>query len=234
MPRLSSAHLLNLWERGRNRHPVDRALLALGAAFPEQSFDELADLPVGRRDAALLELRCETFGPRVEGYTDCPGCGAQLEFEVDGASLAEGMHLPAPEESVIVAGAHFRLPTSRDLARIAGVSDEQAAARQLFDLCRVRGDEDAGVDVRLVEVEACMAEADPAANATFALTCEACGHHWEQVFDIAEFLWEEIEARAKRLLRDVHVLARTYAWPEQDILAMSDARRETYLEMVPA
>jgi hypothetical protein len=52
------------------------------------------------------------------------------------------------------------------------------------------------------------------------------------MFDIGAFLWEEIAAQARRLLREVHTLARAYGWREADILVMSAARRQAYLEMV--
>jgi len=52
------------------------------------------------------------------------------------------------------------------------------------------------------------------------------------MFDIVSFFWSEICVQAKRLLREVHILARAYGWREADILSMSAARRQLYLEMV--
>ena len=65
-----------------------------------------------------------------------------------------------------------------------------------------------------------------------ALACPACGHRWQSVFDIAAFLWREIDAWAQRTLRDVHALARGYGWHESDILALTATRRQIYLEMI--
>jgi hypothetical protein len=36
------------------------------------------------------------------------------------------------------------------------------------------------------------------------------------------------------VLREVHILASAYGWREDDILAMSPARRRIYLEMLRA
>ena len=66
----------------------------------------------------------------------------------------------------------------------------------------------------------------------FSLTCQGCGHEWAAVFDIVTFFWAELVAQAKRLLREVHQLARAYGWRESEILAMSSQRRHTYLELV--
>ena len=71
-----------------------------------------------------------------------------------------------------------------------------------------------------------MEECDPLAEIRIDLDCPACGYHWQILFDIASYFWTEISAQAKRLLRDVHTLARAYGWREADILAMSGVRRQ--------
>jgi hypothetical protein len=52
-------------------------------------------------------------------------------------------------------------------------------------------------------------------------------------FDIEEYFWVEVAARAMRILREIHILARAYGWREADILAMSTRRRQAYLELAP-
>jgi hypothetical protein len=52
------------------------------------------------------------------------------------------------------------------------------------------------------------------------------------LFDIATFFWAEVSAHARRLIRDVHALARAYGWREVEILSMSGWRRERYLEQL--
>jgi hypothetical protein len=77
-----------------------------------------------------------------------------------------------------------------------------------------------------------IGRADPDADISLDLSCPACDHRWQIAFDIVTFFWAEINSLAKRLLREVHTLARAYGWREADILAMSAARRQAYLEMV--
>ncbi|KXK07641.1 MAG: hypothetical protein UZ03_NOB001000184 [Nitrospira sp. OLB3] len=79
---LPSATVLDLWEQGVNRHPLDRALLLLQYACPEESFESLCDWSVGARDARLLALRRATFGDRIESYAECPDCRSGLEFDL--------------------------------------------------------------------------------------------------------------------------------------------------------
>jgi hypothetical protein len=77
-----------------------------------------------------------------------------------------------------------------------------------------------------------MEQADPQANIRLSLTCPACSHQWHGTFDIVTYFWNEINAWAQGVLRDVHMLAATYGWRESDILALSPWRRQFYLEMV--
>jgi hypothetical protein len=230
---LSAAELLDLWERGRGRHPLDRALLVLGTAFPDVPYDRLAELPIGRRDAALLERRLATFGARLQGDIDCSACSERLAFTLD----ARALRLPAAGEGpVIAAGLSFRLPTSRDLAQAIDEPDPERVARRLAELCLLPAEGQAvrreWPEALLAEVESRMAEADPQADVELALACEACGHAWNAALDIGGLFWEELEARALRLLHDVHLLARAYGWSEQEVLALSEARRAAYIGMV--
>ncbi|MGA9994024.1 MAG: hypothetical protein WBP93_01360, partial [Pyrinomonadaceae bacterium] len=76
-----------------------------------------------------------------------------------------------------------------------------------------------------------MADVDPQADVRLALICASCAKSWEEIFDINSFFWTEISAWAKRILADVHTLARAYGWRERDILELSAWRREFYLSM---
>jgi hypothetical protein len=84
----------------------------------------------------------------------------------------------------------------------------------------------------LNKLAARMAECDPRAEALLALRCPVCGHTWQTIFDIVTFLWHEISTSAKRLLMEVHALASAYKWSEADILSISPARRQFYLNTV--
>jgi hypothetical protein len=77
-----------------------------------------------------------------------------------------------------------------------------------------------------------MARRDPQADVELALACPGCGQQWTVIFDVELFLWTKIDARSRRLLREVNVLAQAYGWREADILDMSATRRQAYLELV--
>jgi len=233
----SEAQLLALWEQGLRRHPLDRALLLCAWARPEVPGPRLAELPLGAVNAALLRLREACFGRHIEAYVDCPRCGERLEVLLDAGELLAGAAASDSREELELAGLRFRVPCSRDLAAVAGtVLDTEAAAHRLLELCclearNLPSDRLAGL---LTEVETGLAALDPAADITLALACDSCSHGWVADFDIGALLWEEIEARARSRLAEIHGLARSYGWTEPEILALSPERRAAYRELAGA
>ena len=240
---LSAHTLLRAWEIGQQQHPLERALTLLRFAFPEKSVAELTSFSIGRRDAYLLTLRELTFGPKLNGCADCPQCGDRLEFDCNVADirLINPDEAVAPEYPLAVAGFEltFRLPNSQDLAAIVRLKDLGAANSLLVKRCLLQASRD-GVSIPHSELPPAVvaqlaeqiAECDPQAEVLLSLSCPACSHSWQSLFDIVDFFWTELSAQAKRLLREVHVLARFYGWREADILSMSAVRRQLYLELM--
>ncbi|MEU9120275.1 hypothetical protein AB0C96_10500 [Streptomyces sp. NPDC048506] len=74
-------------------------------------------------------------------------------------------------------------------------------------------------------------EADPAAELTLHIACPECGATTPAELDIAAYLWTELDAWARDVLLDVHLLASAYGWSEPQILALSPLRRRYYLEL---
>ena len=239
MRALTAEDILRAWELGQGRRLIDQGLLLLALAVPEVSMTELSHLPVGQRNAQLLALRQSTLGAMAECLAVCPHCGASLEFSLDTANLATAH--PVPRECQLVSGDYevgFRLPNSLDLAAIAGCDDMSTARLMLIERCVLQaacGSEAvAAQDLPenvVLALAAAMLEIDPDAELGLELDCSDCGHTWTTVFDVASFFWTEIKAQAKRLMRDVHTLARAYGWREADILALSATRRKFYLEL---
>jgi len=235
MRTFSNSEILEIWERGVGWHPLDRGLLALSRAL-SSPIESLADWPLGRRNRSLFELHCLCFGPRLESWVSCAGCGQKLEFEVDARELIAldpyEQSLPA---TVAVGDDCFRLPASRDLAQVALADDDNTATIRLLERCRVTGPEPPVCSEAMLEQAGeKMASADPLAEVRLALHCPACDREWDEALDIAAFVWAEIDARARRLLCDVHALASAYGWTESEALALTPARRAMYLEMVQA
>lgn len=244
MQGLTARQLLEVWEQGEARHPLDRALMILSAGTGTQTaataWDGLADLSIGERNRRLLELRAATFGSTIAVATACPACGAPLEFTIDSHLLLDAAPPADAPPPHLQAGSHdlvLRLPTSRDLAGLTQAVDGVADPREMLARGCMVGKMPQAEGMRLPDdllqaISTLLAEADPLADILFALSCPKCEQQSQQPLDIAAFFWAEIVAQSRRLLAEVDVLARVYHWPEADILALEPRRRQAYLERV--
>ena len=237
----SAAQLLELWEVGTGSGPVQRALLLLAAAWPERPLAGLAAEPIGWCDGQLLTLRRHLFGDPIEAVVDCPQCGTRLELSLRGSDFLVTGGSPAAPPVLERDGycIQLRLPTTLDLLELPGGMTQEAARALLLARCIVEARSGAtnvaaeALPPTVVEAAVqAIAAADPQAELWLALQCPECGHPWQALFDIASFLWRELEAWAQRTLYAIDRLARAYGWSEAEILALSARRRQTYLEMV--
>lgn len=231
----AQSELLEIWERGAGEGVIGRALALVSGAATGISGDDVARMPVGRRDAALIELRQRLFGDRFTGITSCPSCGEEIELTFEASEVRR--EAARIETATVVAGAYeidVRLPSSADLAAIEPLRDLAAARSALLERCITRAP--LPLDAMPPEVVDAiverMSELDPQADVSFDVDCPSCAHAWREQFDVVTFLWTELSAWARRLLADVHTLASAYGWSERDILALSPVRRAAYIEML--
>ena len=241
MRALSAADLLTVWEHGLSQSTAQRALSLLALACADTPVERLAEFSIGQRDAQLLALREQTFGPQLASVATCPACGVRVEFSFNASDIS----LPRGEDSNLLKltegdyEVQFRPPNSLDLATldpaIEGETNRQLLLQRCVVTARCNTDEIAAsqlpAEVTAALVQA-MAGTQPEADVHFALTCPQCRHAWETPLDIVSYFWTEIRAWAGRLLREVHALATAYGWRETEVLALSPCRRQAYLEMI--
>jgi T4 bacteriophage base plate protein len=246
---LSDQQILQVWERGQQQHPLDRALTLLTFALPEQSWETLSHLSIGQRDALLLHLRQQMLGDDMESFANCPHCGESVEFTLKATELRvmELVIAPLASQTLTVADYDlmFTLPSSQDLAAVVGCENLLAAQSVLTQRC-IQQISREGVAIfpesvpeevwqQLTQQMAQqMAAIDPQAEILLDLNCPACHLNWQVLFDIVAFFWTELGVQAKQIMQEVHTLARSYGWREGDILAMSPTRRQYYLGLVEA
>jgi hypothetical protein len=242
MRRLSSLEILDVWERGKAASSVQRAMLILVKALQDRSFEDLSRMHIGERDALLLDLYEMAFGPMLECETTCPGCSEKLELNMRTNELrAPNPNLFQISAKLCLDGydVSFRLPNSYDLNAASFCTDLASAKQVLIERCILKVHKD-GKDYRASElpdavidaISGRMEEMDPQANIQIGLICPSCRLRWSIPFDVLPLLWSEVDAWAKRTLREVHLLASTYGWSETEILEISRLRRQAYLGMI--
>ena len=236
----SASDLLDVWEAGQALSPVQRALALVMMALPDMSPQAAAEMSIGRRDAQLLSLREQLFGPGIVALARCPGCGERFELSLTVADV----RVEQPRDGLFDIqrdgyAVRARAANSLDVMDAHSVRDATVLARVVIAGCTIEARHGDRVvpahelpDGVVEAVAERMSEADPQADVNVALQCPVCGHEWQAMFDVAAFLWREIDVWAKRSLDEVHALAYAYGWSEADILAMSAPRRRRYVSMI--
>lgn len=233
-----AAGLLAAWEAGLGEAPVGRALLLHRTARPDLDTGRLPQLPVGEREADLFALRRALFGERMQVRLECAACGADMEFELDAGELAGS--LGSSQDSVVRVqqdgwDVEFRLPGIADLHAAARAADPRTALLARCLVSAVHDGTAAAAGELPVPVQRRIAEAveaaDPGADLVIDVACPDCGEATRAELDIASYLWTELDAWARDVLLDVHLLATAYGWSEPEILALSPTRRRYYLEL---
>jgi len=227
--------LLSLWEQALPlAAPAREALLAR---------DSVAAAPptIGAQRLRLLERLSEGLGQRASLRSRCPACGDDAGFDIDLRELAARLTADDGRLHTLLHGAWqivFRLPSPDDLIAAADAAD---FVQHLLVCCVQSASLDArgqGIEELPQAVLEALSDAmdalDPAASLAFDLDCPACGHAWSAPFDPAAALWSRLQEDAERLLVDIDTLAQRHGWTEAEILALSPARREAYLQLARA
>lgn len=237
MPALTDGELLDTWERSSGLGHAMRAATWASALSTDLTMESAFGMPIGRRDASLIGIRRELFGASLAATVRCPRCHETVEFDLDLRAILPDASA-APSELVDVAVDDWRvvarLPTSADLVAIA--SDPTPLS--LLERCTARVERGGQPHsfrplppAVIAAVEEALAAADPAADIALTLDCAACGNTWDEAFDIVAFLGAELDAWARGTLREIAALGRAYGWTERDSLALTSARRRTYIEL---
>jgi len=117
---LKTHELLSAWEQGLNQPLLQRVLIILAAAYPDESPESLVALSIGQRDRRLLQLRAYLFGPDLLNTSDCPQCEQKIEWQNKVLDFLE-----PPQQEILQGGEYhfdtkgyslrFRLPNSLDI-----------------------------------------------------------------------------------------------------------------------
>jgi hypothetical protein len=219
-------------------------------------------LLVGDREYLLVRLRQMAFGHKVEAVWNCANAHCQKPMDisfslaelpierkavaarffthkfsfVDSGGAVEAPGLDGCEVK-------FRLPTGADQEALAAIfhSDPAAAVYQLLARCLQSGSGSRSLDVAEVaqwpaaarhELYEAMGRLAPQVAIELDLTCPECRTSFVADFDCATFFLAEMTANARRLEREVHLLARHYHWSEQEILSLTRKKRRRYIELL--
>ena len=237
----TETQLLELLDYGEDLPPSARAvLLAHASTGSEHAANDVASLPVGARDRLILLYRAQLFGARMDGRDRCPQCGETVTFVLDSQELAASGSV-SQQRTVVHCNGYTvtcRPPCSTDVLAAEQASTAQEARRVLLAATVLHAQQHArAVDPAELPGEVinaigrALAEADQLAEISFGLSCDTCGATWDTLFDVADFVWQELRDWGRRLQLDVHQLGTAYGWSEAETLAVPARRRAVYLKL---
>jgi len=215
----------------------------LRASYPKICANDLDAMAIGEWNCALLRFRAAQFGTGLQIFDRCPHCEGSVEFAIEIDEILPGAD-PLPDERGFSTGdwnVRFRLLTGGDWIHSfeRGGSETIEAGKRLLGraLLQVRHGMNDVMPEEMPDgaweaLADALVEADSASEILFHLRCPSCGEEWDSPLEPAEFLWREINAVCRRLLRQIHVLASAYGWNESEILGLSHERRANYLRLI--
>ncbi len=242
MVSLPAQKILATWEQWGSFSDQSKTLALLGLVSPASSPEALSQLNLGERNHRLLELHKSLIGPTLQAYAECTECGEalDLDFAIDALGFCAIHDIPETHSIVVKElNVQLRLPNGEDLMALATVDNIEQGRLLLFSRCILNLSRNGTVitvselsDDELDQLEHAIAKLDPRMEILFDLQCPECAHSWQSPLEISTYVWHEYDVYVRQLLENVHVLASHYGWSEEAILAMSQQRRQFYLDRV--
>ena len=217
-------------------------------------------LLIADRQYLLLKLREATVGEQVQATVQCPWaeCGKKvdIDFSLADIPVQESQDKGplytlelSPEAAVRSESGElyreiiFRLPCGEDQEQLAPLLDQNDAGTLalLLGRCirRIGPVSDPGPELihRLpplarLEIERQMETVSPQVNLTLDTNCPECGREFVLPFDLAEFVFTELQTSREALYREVHCLAYHYHWSEHEIMSLPRTKRRHYITLL--
>jgi hypothetical protein len=221
---------------------VERALVVLPRLALFETEARWEALTVTDFEFGLLVLRRFLLGDRVSCDFRCASCGERMEVEFSIQAFLSDIEPKMPRGIRandsrpgwylvdVAAQTSFRLIEVRDQESVLGQRD---AARLLTKLCIEPHDGDArGLARRLTRVVRAMEAMAPAISRPVAGVCAACDAPVTMPLHVPRLVMDELRMAASGVHQQTHAIAEAYHWNEASILAMPQARRQAYVEMI--
>jgi hypothetical protein len=197
-----------------------------------------AGLPAADAGALSLLIRRAWIGDHVRTEDICPQPGCGERFDV-GFALDPYLAHHRPRRPRGVAGpsddgwyslartnVRFRIPTVEDVM-VASVADQPGAA--LASSCVVPSVVSAAMTRR---VDRALSALAPSLEGLVGGNCPSCGTALQLRFDPLAYTLAELRDAFRGVYEEAHLLASTYGWAEERILAMPRSRRSRYVSLI--
>ncbi|MEM9139532.1 MAG: hypothetical protein AAGB15_06840 [Pseudomonadota bacterium] len=181
-------------------------------------------LTVGDRDRVLAGLYGDLYGWDVLADARCSGCQARYELRF---SLKDLLASRQPDGSA--SGKAPSVPVDAARVRLPLVEDLEGGAEDLIARLTVEGE-----PPQADAAEAALEAADPALELDLNGTCPECDAKQAVPFSMSGFLGAALARDQRFLMREVHLIARSYGWSLESILGLTRAERQEFVRLILA
>ena len=194
------------------------------------------DLVAADRDLVLAAVYERAFGDRIESTLTCTRCAQPFDIYFSLRRLIESTHAEnggRPWKSLSDGGfetsdgVFVRLPTGKDELELTGLAAPEVESR-LLQRCL----SESSWQKTDAEFEALLEQVAPLLHLVLIARCVECNHAHEVQFDIQSYVLGAILAERRRLLFEIHRLARAYSWTLDEILSLRRSDRRQMVELI--
>lgn len=178
-------------------------------------------LGIADGDRLFAALYAAFFGDAIELRQACPACPESFELSLTLSALLQPIGT-YPASEILPGGTALRAPLLGDLEACAAGED-----------LLIRLTEQAGTDTA-AEIDAAVTRLARALIETIETHCPHCKAEAAIAFDLPRYFLRCAERERDILLREVHLLARTYSWGLSEILSLRRADRHALVRMATA
>ena len=213
----------------------------LQSCIAHAEVDDVWQWTLARRLQTLIELTIATRGDKLELEVTCqnPHCREVIELPIQlswfrNQANAEPIECRVSEDRVL----GLRLPTAQDQINWLTQDDlDDWVLRCAQDLITSVNQQTPAEDFKLQpawleSIEQTLEQHDELMTLELETECAACGHSFSLALDLEQQLLALLQQQQQRLLRQIHTLAASYHWNESEIMALSAARRQHYLDLL--
>jgi hypothetical protein len=209
-----------------------------GNTFESQFF---WGMTVAERLQALISIACNSIGNTTTAVADCCNevCKEKIELELELSSFVREtprkIDWLSPDQQTFVC----RLPTGMDQqawyehAKTLGAIDESWLANRLLEE-NEHAVPSSLPDVWLQPLATALEAADPLTVLAIDVQCPFCDKPVCVEVDLEFLLLEGLRTKQRRMIEQIHRIARHYHWNETDIIAIPQWRRDRYLSRIAA
>jgi hypothetical protein len=201
------------------------------------------EMPVGLRMELLIRLATLSDSPPFSWRLRCASteCGRESEFELTADEIVsqgnELRGLPTLQTQIGGEPALLRRPTGADQAQwIAQPLVHESELMMRAVLVRPSLDDLLAQGESLESIAAAIDEAmdkfDPLPGFHVSGVCPYCGKSSDVPLDVTGAALERLYRGQQALIEDVHRLALSYHWSEEQILELPEWRRQSYLGLI--